>query len=468
MNEPIVYKRSVLIGQLALVQVLAPPIVAIGTLFLVTKFYGARFDAELRVLAVLIALLAPTVLRRPQIVPVEFLPRFWTLATSLLFRWILLVAVLIAIGFLTKSSTSYSRLIITSWAILTPVPLILISMLLHEGVRRFMLSPSNARKAIVAGYNDVSRELVRRLTVNPEFGIVIAGYFDDRSSARLGLPSDEQLLGGLGDLSAYVRGHETDVIFVALPMRQVQRVVDLLDELRDTTASIYFVPDVFVIDLIQSRTAEINGMPVIAMCETPFQGSRGLVKRTIDIAVSATALLLLSPLLLMIASLIKLTSPGPAIFRQRRYGLDGRVIDVLKFRTMKVVEDGPVVTQATVNDQRVTPLGRFLRRYSLDELPQLWNVLRGEMSMVGPRPHAVAHNEMYRHLIKGYMVRHKVPPGITGLAQVNGCRGETSKLEDMRRRIEYDLDYLRHWSPMLDVRIIAKTFVRVLRDRKAY
>ena len=251
-------------------------------------------------------------------------------------------------------------------------------------------------------------------------------------------------------------------------MRQVQRVVDLLDELRDTTASIYFVPDVFVIDLIQSRTAEIDGVPVIAMCETPFHGPQGLLKRVMDIVISATALVLLSPFLLLIASLIKLTSAGPAIFKQRRYGLDGQVIDVLKFRTMRVVEDGPVVAQATLNDERITPLGRFLRRYSIDELPQLWNVLRGAMSLVGPRPHAVAHNEMYRHLIKGYMVRHKVPPGITGLAQVNGCRGETSKLEDMRRRIEFDLDYLRHWSPALDLRILAQTLVRVLRDRKAY
>ena len=468
MNEPIVYKRSVLMGQLALVQLLAPPIVAIGMLYLLTQVYGARFNAEWRILAVLIALLAPTVLKRPRIMPVEFLPRFWSIATSLLLRWMLLLAVLFAIGFVTKSSTSYSRLIIMGWAVLTPIPLIIVSVLLHEGVRRFMLSPSNARRAIVAGYNDVSRELVRRLTDNREFGIVVAGYFDDRSSARLGLPVDERLLGGLSELSAYVRDHEVDVIFVALPMRQVQRVVDLLEELRDTTASIYFVPDVFVMDLIQSRTAEIDGMPVVAMCETPFQGSRGLVKRTIDIVISATALVLLSPFLLLIAALIKLTSPGPAIFRQRRYGLDGQVIDVLKFRTMKVVEDGPVVTQATINDQRITPLGRFLRRYSIDELPQLWNVLSGEMSMVGPRPHAVAHNEQYRHLIKGYMVRHKVPPGITGLAQVNGCRGETSKLDDMRRRIEYDLDYLRHWSPMLDLRILALTFLRVLRDRKAY
>jgi putative colanic acid biosynthesis UDP-glucose lipid carrier transferase len=238
--------------------------------------------------------------------------------------------------------------------------------------------------------------------------------------------------------------------------------------LRDTTASIYFVPDIFVMDLIQSRTADISGVPVVAMCETPFQGSRGVVKRFMDIGLSLVALVLLAPVLLVIGALIRLGSPGPAIFRQRRYGLDGQIIDIYKFRTMTVTEDGEQIQQATRNDSRVTPIGRFLRRYSIDELPQLLNVLEGSMSLVGPRPHAVAHNEEYRRLIKGYMVRHKVLPGITGLAQVNGCRGETSRLEDMRRRIDYDLDYLRHWSPTLDLRILTQTLVRVLRDRKAY
>jgi putative colanic acid biosynthesis UDP-glucose lipid carrier transferase len=248
----------------------------------------------------------------------------------------------------------------------------------------------------------------------------------------------------------------------------VQRVVDLLEELRDTTASIYFVPDIFVMDLIQSRTADISGVPVVAMCETPFHGTPGLIKHTMDIAISGVALLALSPLLLLIALRIKLGSRGPVIFRQRRYGLDGQIIWVYKFRTMTVTEDGADIQQATPDDARITPFGRFLRRYSLDELPQLINVLKGSMSLVGPRPHAVAHNELYRRLIKGYMVRHKVLPGITGLAQVNGCRGETTRLEEMKARIEYDLDYLRHWSPLLDVRILLQTVIQVLNDRKAY
>jgi len=468
MNEPIVFKRSVLIGQLALVQLLAPPLVAIGMLYGLSVLYGVTFDEDFRTLAVLVAILAPTVLRRPRVVSLEILPRTWSITASLILRWMALLAMLFAIGYVTKTSTEFSRRVILTWATLTPVPLIIVSIALNEYIRRFMHSPSNARKAVIAGYNDVSRELVERIRTNRELGIIVKGFFDDRSLKRLGVPEGKILLGGLTELAAYVNSNNVDVIFIALPMRQVRRVVDLLEELRDTTASIYFVPDIFVVDLIQSRTAEIDGVPIVAMCETPFQGTRGLIKRSMDIVISSIALILLSPFLLLVALLVKLSSPGPAIFRQRRYGLDGEVIDVLKFRTMTVTEDGAVVQQATREDERVTPIGRWLRRYSIDELPQLLNVLRGNMSLVGPRPHAVAHNEQYRRLIKGYMVRHKVPPGITGLAQVNGCRGETTLLEDMRRRVDYDLDYLRHWSPTLDLRILVQTVVKVLYDRKAY
>jgi putative colanic acid biosysnthesis UDP-glucose lipid carrier transferase len=331
-----------------------------------------------------------------------------------------------------------------------------------------MYTAKHARVAVMAGFNDVSHALADRLKRHPEFGILVKGYFDDRSAERLGMPPSSALLGGLSDLATYMNRNQVDVIFIALPMRQVQRVMDLLEDLRDTTASIYFVPDVFVMDLIQARTTELDGMPIVAMCETPFQGVRGLVKRGMDLGLGLLALLLLSPFLLLVALVVKLSSPGPVIFRQRRYGLDGQIIDVYKFRTMTVTEDGPVVQQATRDDDRITPVGRFLRRFSIDELPQLLNVIVGNMSLVGPRPHAVAHNEQYRRLIKGYMVRHKVPPGMTGLAQVNGCRGETTQLEDMQRRIEYDLEYLRYWSPTLDLRILVQTAWKVLWDRKAY
>jgi putative colanic acid biosynthesis UDP-glucose lipid carrier transferase len=468
MNEPIVYKRSLLMGQLALAQVMTAPLIAVGMLYGLLLFYGVPFDRDFRILAVMLVILVPSVLRRPRFEALAILPQTWSIATSVVLRWLLLLAILIAIGYVTKTSSEFSRRVILTWSVVTPLPIILVSVILNEWIRQFMNSPRNARVAVMAGFNDVSRPLVARVGGNPEFGLAVKGYFDDRSAERLGLPQGSVLLGGLTELADYVNKNQVDVIFIALPMRQVQRVMDLLEDLRDTTASIYFVPDVFVMDLIQARTTELSGVPVVAMCETPFQGPSGLLKRSMDLALSLLALILLSPFLLLVAVLVKLSSPGPVIFRQRRYGLDGRIIDVYKFRTMTVTEDGPVVQQVTRDDDRVTPIGRLLRRYSIDELPQLLNVVWGDMSLVGPRPHAVAHNELYRRLIKGYMVRHKVPPGITGLAQVNGCRGETSRLEDMQRRIEYDLEYLRHWSPTLDLRILFQTLLQVIGDRKAY
>ena len=302
----------------------------------------------------------------------------------------------------------------------------------------------------------------------PYSRIEFAGFFDDRDQARLDSKDNFRILGGLPDLPTYVRDHSIKLIYLSLPMASQPRILQVLDELKDTTASIFFVPDMFITDLIQGRTGSVCGMPVISVCETPFRGANGTVKRVSDIVLATLILMLVSPVLLAIALAVKWTSAGPIIFRQRRYGLDGEEILVYKFRSMTVTEDGPVVAQAQKGDDRITPLGAFLRRTSLDELPQFINVLQGRMSIVGPRPHAVAHNEMYRKLIKGYMVRHKVKPGITGWAQVNGYRGETETLDKMQGRIDYDLDYLRNWSLRLDLLIIYKTVRVVVGDQKAY
>jgi putative colanic acid biosynthesis UDP-glucose lipid carrier transferase len=212
----------------------------------------------------------------------------------------------------------------------------------------------------------------------------------------------------------------------------------------------------------------VAGLPVVAVCESPFTGFNGVIKRISDIVLSLLILILISPIMLAVAIGIKLSSPGPIIFRQRRYGLDGKEIIVYKFRSMTVTEDGPNIPQAQKNDRRITPLGTILRKTSLDELPQFINVLQGKMSVVGPRPHAVAHNEQYRKLIDGYMVRHKVKPGITGWAQVNGYRGETEVLDKMKKRIDFDLDYLRNWTLRLDLYIVLKTVQVLVKDRHAY
>jgi putative colanic acid biosynthesis UDP-glucose lipid carrier transferase len=255
---------------------------------------------------------------------------------------------------------------------------------------------------------------------------------------------------------------------VTLPVTTDPRVMRLAEELRDTTASVYLVPNTLPFDPIQPRIESVGGMPVIAVRESPFYGLNAVLKRCVDVALAGMVLAAIWPLMLAIAALVKLSSPGPVLFRQRRYGLDGEEIVVYKFRTMSVCEDGARIEQARRDDPRVTRLGAFLRRSSLDELPQLLNVLEGSMSLVGPRPHAVAQNEEYRRLIRGYMIRHKVKPGITGWAQVNGLRGETASVEAMRKRIEFDLDYVRHWSLALDFWILVRTPWVVLRGANAY
>ena len=268
--------------------------------------------------------------------------------------------------------------------------------------------------------------------------------------------------------AAYASARGVREVYITLPLGSQPRIVKLLEQLQGTTASLYFVPDVFGISIIQGRLQDMNGVPVVGICETPFTGTNQLIKRTSDLVLATLIIVLTSPLLLAIAIGVKLSSPGPVIFRQRRNGLDGDEIVVWKFRSMTTQDDGAVVAQATRNDPRVTRLGAFLRASSLDELPQFFNVLQGRMSIVGPRPHAVTHNEQYRQIIKAYMVRHKVKPGITGWAQVNGQRGETDTIEKMRARVEYDLEYLRNWSLALDLRIIIGTIRLVFFDRYAY
>jgi len=269
-------------------------------------------------------------------------------------------------------------------------------------------------------------------------------------------------------LAPFVRERGVHEIYVTLPMGSQPRIVELLQQAQGTTASVYFVPDVFGISIIQGRLKDLNGVPVVGICETPFTGTNELVKRLSDLVLASLVLLLIAPLMALIGLGVKLSSPGPVIFSQRRNGLAGEEIVVYKFRSMRALDDGDIVRQATKDDPRVTPLGTILRRTSLDELPQFINVLQGRMSIVGPRPHAVAHNEQYRQLITAYMVRHKVKPGITGWAQIHGHRGETDTIEKMQARVEYDLEYLRNWSLGLDLQIIARTVKVVFFDRNAY
>jgi putative colanic acid biosynthesis UDP-glucose lipid carrier transferase len=335
-------------------------------------------------------------------------------------------------------------------------------------VRRREARPESRRTAVIVGASALGVKVARAIQGGDSAGVVFVGFFDDRNDGRIDAEARTQVLGTLSEVAAWTTEHGVREVYNTLPLGSQPRIVELLEQLQGTTASLFFVPDVFGISIIQGRLQDMNGVPVVGICETPFTGTNELVKRISDLVIASIIVVLISPLLLAIAIGVKLSSPGPVLFRQRRNGLDGHEIVVYKFRSMRTMEDGPVVRQATRNDPRVTPFGAFLRRTSLDELPQFFNVLQGTMSIVGPRPHAVTHNKEYRQIIKAYMVRHKVKPGITGWAQVNGQRGETDTVEKMRTRVEYDLEYLRNWSLALDLKIIAATVRVLFFDRHAY
>lgn len=373
-----------------------------------------------------------------------------------------------AAGLTTGYDRFFPRDMLLSWTVATPVIDVLGWLALRRAAPWLVSLQGERERALVVGLNPQGALFFQNAHNSPYLNLQVLGFVDDRSHERLGYDSSYPLIGRFDQLVDIARQQRVSQIFISLPMASQPRILKILDDLKDTTASIYFLPDLFVTDLIQSKPTVLCDVPVISVCDTPFRGLDGVLKRGSDIVLSLLILLLISPVLLGVALAVKLSSPGPVIFKQRRYGQDGEEILVYKFRSMTVTEDGPNVPQAQRNDKRITPLGAILRKTSLDELPQFINVLQGRMSIVGPRPHAVAHNEMYRKLIKGYMVRHKVKPGITGWAQVNGYRGETDTLEKMENRIQCDLDYLRNWSLKLDVLIILKTVRLVFADQKAF
>jgi putative colanic acid biosysnthesis UDP-glucose lipid carrier transferase len=439
------------------------PILVVVSLFCCEVAYGDRPSPAFGALALLVFIVSSQLFGRigaaeePTFVQWDFRKSY----TRVLLQWGSVIGLLVLAAFAFDVPDEFRRNVFLTWFIVTPIGLTGTHALRHR-VRWLAAHGTDAPRFIIIGVNEVGVELARRL---PQAGFL--GYFDFRSVDRIAKVLDlDKLVGHCKDVANYVRKHNVKVVYIALPLANVPRMSELVNALRDTTASVYFVPDAFAFDLIQGRLVEINGMPALSVCETPLHGMPAVCKRAMDIAFAGLGLLMLSPALLLIGAAVRLTSRGPALFRQRRYGLDGEEILVYKFRSMRVQEDGAVVNQARKGDPRVTRVGAFLRRTSLDELPQLLNVLEGKMSLVGPRPHAVAHNELYRKLINGYMIRHKVRPGITGLAQVNGLRGETETLEKMSERVRYDLEYLRHWSPWLDIKILFKTIGVVLRDRR--
>lgn len=375
--------------------------------------------------------------------------------------FMVILVLLITLYFL-KESSSISRLVMVVWLITWPVCLVGERFVVRNFLKYQRQLGRNIRTCVIAGAGELGIRLARRINENPWSGTKLIGFFDDKVEGSV---ESHPVLGTLETIPAFVKQNNIDGVYLTLPMRAESKLQHLVAGLADSTASIYMVPDIFFFDLMLGGIVTFfEDLPIVALRESPLRGFNSVLKRAEDLALSGIMLLAAFPAMLIIAILIKLTSKGPVFFKQWRYGLNGKPILVYKFRTMKVCEDGYQFKQATKDDPRVTALGAFLRKTSLDEMPQLINVFQGRMSIVGPRPHPVAMNETFRKLVPGYMLRHKIRPGLTGLAQVNGWRGETDTLEKMKKRIEYDLNYLRSWSLFLDLKIIFKTVIVVLRN----
>lgn len=355
-------------------------------------------------------------------------------------------------------------------SILSVFGFILFRSSIRIAIHHFRKHGYNNRRVVIVGESSVGIHLVKSILKTPWLGLRILGYYmvsnNDVANKYNGL--DIKMLGGLSELVAAAKLGEIDKIYVTLPMEEQGVINYILSELADTTCTVLLVPNIFICNIIHSRTEIINGLPIVSLYDTPMDGVNKILKRCEDVLLSIVILIFISPVLAIISLIIKTTSPGPVLFKQLRYGLDGKAIEVWKFRTMNVMENGETIIQATKNDSRITPVGGFLRKTSLDELPQFINVLKGDMSIVGPRPHAISHNEQYRKLIQGYMLRHKIKPGITGWAQVNGYRGETDTLDKMEKRLEYDLEYIRRWGVFFDLKIIYLTIFKGFVNKSAY
>ncbi|MFL6624912.1 MAG: undecaprenyl-phosphate glucose phosphotransferase [Burkholderiaceae bacterium] len=440
---------------------LLEPVVAAGMLALFHELWGYRMDGVAMALAILLlVLMFPGVNR--------FGRTGVGVGIDIILSWVWVLSVLGLLGYATNTLSSFDTDMLVAWGIATPlVQWALVA--IGTAVQRHLASLPDARRpAVIIGAGRMGMRVAQMLKLRQAFGHDLLGVFDDRSADRVNLPEEAVLLGSLRQLPEFIEAHGVKDVFITLPLTSQPRIQSLLESLQNTTASIHFVPDIFGVSVIQGRLEDMGGVPVVGLMVAPFTGINGFIKRVSDIVLSTLILLMISPILLVLAIGVKMSSPGPVIFRQRRTGLDGEIIEVYKFRSMRTTDDGAVVKQATRDDPRITPFGALIRKTSLDELPQFVNVLQGRMSIVGPRPHAVAHNEQYRKLVKAYMARHKVKPGITGWAQVNGLRGETDTLDKMAARIEFDLEYLRNWTLGLDLLIIARTVKLVFLDRSAY
>lgn len=381
--------------------------------------------------------------------------------------WALTFLLLTGLLFALKIGASYSRVWIGLWFTLTAVALALTHVSLRISLRWLRKKGYNVRTLCVIGDGLSAMQVIQLAQRQTGLGFKPVAWF-----GTVQIPSPESAVpaGLLADLESFVADHPVDEVWVAVPLQDEHHLRATFRALRHSTANIRYIPDLYGYELLNHSATEIGGMPMLDLSVSPMQGINRLVKRVEDLTLGTLFLLIASPVMVLIAIGIKLTSPGPVLFKQKRIGWSGNQFEIYKFRSMKLheVTISGLLPQATKNDPRITKFGQFLRRTSLDELPQLVNVLQGRMSLVGPRPHAVEHHQLYVDAVPSYAARHLVKPGITGYAQVSGYRGETDTNEKMEKRVEYDLLYIQKWSLWLDIKIILFTVLKGLKNENAY
>lgn len=386
-------------------------------------------------------------------------------ALNLLKAWTLTFLLLVVLGFLTKQSHIYSRYLIGQLFFIGYFAQLFLHILVRIIYQKFVLGSQQSENVLIIGQSRLAYYLQDKISGNPWMSEQVIGFVelpgdDIPASGRKasGRKPDPDILGSIENLPALIDQYNIDTVYVITPLKSAKSLVDVYMSTLDKHVSIHWVPDIFSLRLVNHSVKEISGIPVITLSETPLIGMRQLLKAIEDKLLSILILILISPILLLVAVAVKLDSPGPVFFRQNRTGWSGKTFRIWKFRSMYVhQEEAGKLKQAEKNDSRITRVGAFIRKTSLDELPQIFNVLTGDMSLVGPRPHAIQHDKEYSQRIFDYFARHHIKPGITGLAQVRGLRGETKDINQMIQRIESDIEYINKWSVWLDITIILRT-----------
>lgn len=419
--------------------------------------------------AILGAIFAYIQFKKHGLYKVEFIIDSRRVAKRILLGLCFTFLFLIAIGYLIKDAHFYSRGWLLTWFVTSYCTLIITRQIAMSGINKLVSQGYFQRSVAIYGAGSLGQRLFDfLLETKDEYAMVTVGMFDDQVSHQEQQRSNLPLLGGLEDLIAIARNYPVDRIIIALPASSDERITHIFERLSLLPCDVHLCPDIASFNLNRPSINYIGPLGLLEVQTKPIGEWNRVTKFLLDYIGSMLALIALSPVYLLTALAIKLDSTGPVFFRQRRHGFNHEIIDVLKFRTMSVMENGSEFSQATPNDRRVTRVGKFLRRTSIDELPQFWNVLRGEMSIVGPRPHAIAHNEQFFSVFQDYAKRHKVKPGITGWAQVNGYRGETNTEDKMRKRVNYDLDYIKNWTIWFDLKIMLYTAYIVLSGTNAH